>query len=71
MSNSQKITIMLEQLEQWSVAFADFVWGLPLIILLLGGGLFFALYSRFLPYRHFGHAIGIVLGKHDTPDQPG
>ena len=62
---------MLEQLEQWSAAFADFVWGLPLIILLLGGGLFFALYSRFLPYRHFGHAIGIVLGKHDTPDQPG
>lgn len=62
---------MLGQLEQMSVAFADFVWGLPLIILLLGGGLFFALYSRFLPYRHFGHAIGIVLGKHDTPDQPG
>jgi AGCS family alanine or glycine:cation symporter len=62
---------MLERLEQISAAFADLVWGLPLIILLLGGGLFFALYSRFLPYRHFGHAIGIVLGKHDTPDQPG
>ncbi len=54
---------MSGQLEQLSGAFADFVWGLPLIILLLGGGLFFALYSRFLPYRHFGHAIGIVLGK--------
>ena len=62
---------MLGQLELWSSAFADFVWGLPLIILLLGGGLFFALYSRFLPYRHFGHALGIVMGKHDTPDQPG
>lgn len=62
---------MLGQLEQLSVAFADFVWGVPLIILLLGGGLFFALYSRFLPYRHFGHAIGIVLGKYDQPDQPG
>ncbi len=62
---------MLGQLEQLSAAFADFVWGVPLIILLLGGGLFFALYSRFLPYRHFGHAIGIVLGKYDQPDQPG
>jgi AGCS family alanine or glycine:cation symporter len=62
---------MLEQLELFSAAFANFVWGLPLIILLLGGGLFFALYSRFLPYLHFGHAIGILLGKHDTPDQPG
>ena len=62
---------MLGQLELWSAAFADFVWGVPLIILLLGGGLFFALYSRFLPYRHFAHGIGIVMGKHDTPDQPG
>ena len=62
---------MFAQLEQLSAEFANFVWGIPLILLLLGGGLFFALYSRFLPYRHFGHAIGIVLGKHDTPEQPG
>ncbi len=62
---------MLEQLEQLSTAFANLVWGVPLIVLLLGGGLFFALYSRFLPYFHFGHALGIILGKYDMPDQPG
>lgn len=62
---------MLQQLEAISAAFANMVWGIPLIILLLGGGLFFALYSRFIPYLHFGHAIGIILGKHETPDQPG
>ncbi len=62
---------MLEHLEQWSATFANLVWGVPLVTLLLGGGLFFALYSRFLPYLHFGHAIAIILGKHDTPDQPG
>ena len=61
----------MEQIEQLSLQFVDTVWGTPLVVLLLGGGLFFALYSRFLPYRHMGHAIGIMLGRHDTPDQPG
>lgn len=61
----------MEDLEQLSIAFANFVWGPPLIALLLGGGLFFAGYSRLLPYRHFGHALGLVLGRHETVDQPG
>lgn len=62
---------MLDTLERLSAAFADAVWSAPLVTLLLGGGIFFALYSRFLPYRHFGHAIGIMLGRHDTPNEPG
>jgi AGCS family alanine or glycine:cation symporter len=62
---------MLQQLEVLSAIFVNLVWGPPLVILLLGGGLFFAFYSRFLPYQHFGHALGIILGKHETPDQPG
>ena len=61
----------METLENLSAAFADAVWGTPLVMLLLGGGLFFAISSRFLPYRHFGHALGIMLGRHDTPDEPG
>ena len=62
---------LIATLEHYSAAFADAVWGTPTVILLLGGGLFFAIYSRLLPYRHFGHAIGLMLGRHDTPDQPG
>jgi AGCS family alanine or glycine:cation symporter len=61
----------MEQLEQFSAAFVDAVWGTPLVLLLLGGGVFFAIYSRLLPYRHFGHALGIMLGRYDTPDEPG
>ncbi|MEP0201129.1 MAG: alanine/glycine:cation symporter family protein [Halioglobus sp.] len=61
----------MEQLEALSEQFVNLVWGTPLIVLLLGGGLFFAISSRALPYRHFGHALGIMMGKHDTPDQPG
>ncbi len=62
---------MLADLERWSAVFANFVWGTPLLVLLVGGGLFFACYSRFLPYRHLGHAVGIMLGRHDTPGAPG
>lgn len=50
---------------------SDFLWGPPLIILLVGGGLFFLIYSRGLPYRHFGHAINILRGKHDRSSDPG
>ncbi len=61
----------MQALEQLSIDFANAVWGTPLVMLLLLGGLFFALYSGFLPYRHFGHALGLALGRHNTPDQPG
>ena len=62
---------MLAEIERLSAVFANFVWGTPLLILLVGGGLFFAFYSRFLPYRHMGHAVGIMLGRYDTPGAPG
>ena len=54
-------------LELYSALFANFVWGKPLLVLLVGGGAFFAIYSRFLPYRHLVHAVGIMLGRYDTP----
>lgn len=42
-----------------------------MLFLVIGGGLFLAFYSKFLPYRHFRHAIGITAGKYDDPDDPG
>ncbi len=61
----------MSDLESLSAAFADFVWGTPLLLLMVGGGLFFAIYSRFLPYRHMAHAVGIMLGRYDTPGAEG
>lgn len=42
-----------------------------MLILLIGGGLFLMVQSRFLPYRYFRHAIGITAGKHDTEGAKG
>ncbi|MCP1728016.1 AGCS family alanine or glycine:cation symporter [Natronospira proteinivora] len=50
---------------------AGFLWGPPLIVLVVGGGLFFLIYSRMGPYRYFGHAIAILRGKYDDVDDPG
>ena len=41
---------------------AGFLWGTPLVILLLGGGIFFAAYSRMVPILYFKHGIDILLG---------
>ncbi len=62
---------MVDFLERWSAVFANAIWGTPLLVLLVGGGLFFAFYSRLLPYRHIGHAVAITLGRHDKPNDPG
>ncbi|MEQ9264516.1 MAG: alanine/glycine:cation symporter family protein [Balneolaceae bacterium] len=47
------------------------MWGTPLVVLLCGGGLYFMIYSRMTPYRYFGHAVNILRGKYDDPDDPG
>ncbi|MEO9892773.1 amino acid carrier protein [Aurantibacter sp.] len=43
----------------------------PMFILLIGGGLFLVCYSKFLPYRYFGHAIAITAGKYDDKTAKG
>ncbi len=61
----------MEQLNQYISEFASFAWGLPLLILLIGGGFYLLILSRFLPFRFFGHAIKVLRGKYDNPDDPG
>ena len=52
-------------------AFAGFMWGLPLLILLLGGGIYFSFYSRFVPFKYFRHGVNILFGKYNDPNDPG
>jgi AGCS family alanine or glycine:cation symporter len=62
---------LIQNIETSLAAFSSFVWGTPLLILLLGGGMFFLIYSRFLPFRYLMHAIQVLRGKYDDPDDPG
>ena len=62
---------LFEYFESAVSAFAGFMWGLPLLILLLGGGIYFSFYSRFVPFKYFRHGINILFGKYHDPNDPG
>ena len=61
----------MKVLDQFIADFASFVWGLPLLILLIGGGFYLLVLSRFLPFRYLGHAIQVLRGKYDNPEDAG
>lgn len=61
----------MESINKALVAFGNWAWGPHLLILLVGGGIFFLIYSRLLPFRYFRHALDVLRGKYDDPDDPG
>lgn len=61
----------MKGLETALETFARHAWSTPLVVLLLGGGLYFLFYSRGLPLRYFGHALKILRGDYDNPNEPG
>jgi alanine or glycine:cation symporter, AGCS family len=55
-----------------SVLLADFGTSVPLIVaVLLLGGVYYSFYFGWLSIRAFGHAIDVVRGRFDNPDDPG
>lgn len=58
-------------LEALITTLANWIWGLPLVLLITGSGLFFFLFSRFLPFRYLPHSIAVLTGRHDQSGDPG
>ncbi len=54
----------------WAGA-VDLAWGPPLVVLLIGAGLYFTIISRFLPFRALRHSYDILRGKYDHERDPG
>ena len=50
---------------------SSFVWGYPLLFILIGGGLYLLFVSKFLPFKYFFHAIDIVRGKFNDKKSDG
>jgi AGCS family alanine or glycine:cation symporter len=61
----------MKEIGDFLAAVSNFIWDLPLLILFMGGGFFFLIYSRFLPFRYLAHAINVLRGKYDDPNDPG
>ncbi|WP_417799958.1 alanine/glycine:cation symporter family protein [Tenacibaculum sp.] len=62
---------MFANIQDLVAQFSSWVWGIPLLILLIGGGLYLFMYSGLVPFRYIGHAIAILRGKYDKADSPG
>jgi len=62
---------MFEKAGQLIINISNQIWGAPILILLLGGGFYFLIYSRLAPLRYIGHALRILTGKYDDPNEPG
>jgi hexosaminidase len=58
-------------LEELIITFSNWIWGPPILILLLGGGTFFFIHSGFVPLTKMGHAIELLKGKYEDKLAPG
>ncbi len=50
---------------------AGALWGIPAIVLLVGTGLYLTIRLRFIQFRGFKHAINLLQGKYDKPQDAG
>ncbi|MCB9026320.1 MAG: sodium:alanine symporter family protein [Bdellovibrionaceae bacterium] len=65
------INAWVGNLEAFLQEAVGYVWGMPLVILLVGSGVLFTLLLGFIQFRGFFHSIKVVLGKYDNPGDPG
>lgn len=57
--------IGMDSIETLLITFGDLAWGPWLLILILGGGAYFIVLSRLLPFRYMAHGIALLSGKYD------
>ena len=64
-------------MEERIVALADFIWGADqiggviLLTLLVGTGVYLTIRMGLPQIRYFGHALALVSGRYDKPEDPG
>ncbi len=62
---------MYQSINNFIAEMASFAWGLPLLVLLIGGGIYLQIRIRFLPFLFFGHAIAVLRGRYDNKADDG
>ncbi|MFV0504283.1 MAG: alanine/glycine:cation symporter family protein [Lachnospirales bacterium] len=53
-------------LEKLSATVCDIVWGLPLVIILLGAGLYFTVATNFVQFRHIKNMLKLLFVKNES-----
>ncbi len=60
---------IIESTGHMILLFSNWIWGMPLFLLLIGGGLYFLIYSNFVPFRYYIKALKSLKKRDD--DAPG
>lgn len=61
----------MEKVNAFLLEVVDYVWGLPMVFLLVGSGILFTVALGGIQIRGFKHALDVILGRFDDPDDPG
>lgn len=66
----EPITDVIESVIFFTITFGEF--SIPFVLIwLIVGAIFFTVYTGFVNIRAFGHAIAVVRGKYDNPNDEG
>ncbi len=61
----------MQQIDRIIAEFSSLAWGYPLLLLLIGGGLYLFFRVRGLPFKYLSHAIALLSGRYDDPSSEG
>jgi alanine or glycine:cation symporter, AGCS family len=57
--------------ENFLESLASQLWAMPLVLFIVGSGVYFVYSSRLLPYRFISHSISVLMGKYDNANHQG
>lgn len=63
--------IDISWIENLLIRFGELAWGPWLLVLILGGGIYFVIYSRFIPFKYMSHSIALLRGHYDDDNSTG
>ncbi len=61
----------LDEVTRFLGKVSGYIWSMPLVILLVGTGVYFSIRLVFPQFRRIGHSIAITRGKYDNPTDAG
>lgn len=53
------------------ISFANWVWGIPMLVWLVGGGIALSVINRFVQFRRFGYSMKYTMGNITTKTEDG
>ena len=61
----------MEQVIDFVGSIGNFMWGPWTFFVLMGAGILFTVWTRFVQFKALTHGVAVIRGKYDRPDDPG